>query len=99
MRRSQKGPVAACVLDLLEVDIAHQNVCPVMGGLGDHAAERVGEKGTAPELQSGSWCAVSSDLPIFLGAIPLSCSPNRFIAAASWPFWCRPWYSRTLHRM
>ena len=63
---AQEGPVAARLLDQRAIDLAQHDLFRIVPGLGDDAAEGIGQKAAAPELDSlpfgATSVAVASDL-------------------------------------
>src|SRR5581483_6715827 len=62
---AQEWPVAADVLERLQVDFAHQNFFSVMGTLGEHSPERIAEKRSAPEFESLAGRGLAADVAGF----------------------------------
>ena len=50
---AKKGPVLAGDLDVAEVEVGDEDLLAIVRGLGDDPAERVGDEGSAPELEAG----------------------------------------------
>src|SRR5258708_5933173 len=50
---AEEGPVAAGVFEQFEVDLRGEDLFLVVAGLGDDAAEGVGDEAAAPELEAG----------------------------------------------
>src|ERR1700761_3260338 len=51
---AQEGPVAARVFEQAQVDLADEDLFLVVRGLGNDAAEGIGEERSAPELEAGA---------------------------------------------
>ena len=65
---AQEGPAAADLLDARRVDPAHHDLLPIRARGGDHHAERIGEKGPAPELDARTPSASGFSSPARLTA-------------------------------
>src|ERR1700722_10761463 len=63
---TQKGPIAARILDGVEVDFLDQDGFAVMRRLGQNAAEGVSDKRAAPELEPDARGAVATYISIFM---------------------------------
>ncbi len=63
---AQKGPVAARILEVLQVNFLDQDGFAVMGRLGQDAAKGIGDKGSAPELEPDARGAVAAYVSMFV---------------------------------
>ena len=63
---AEKGPVATRLLDEMRIDFADENLLFVVRGLGNDAAERVGKKRSAPELDALTFSAVAANIAVFV---------------------------------
>src|ERR1700733_7886006 len=63
---TQKGPIAARILDGVEVDFLDEDGFAVMRRLGQNATEGVSDKRAAPELESHTGGAVAAYVSIFM---------------------------------
>src|SRR6202042_3356661 len=63
---TQKGPIAARILDGLQIDFLDQDGFAVMRRLGQNAAKGVSDKRAAPELEPDAGDAVAAYVSIFV---------------------------------
>ncbi len=63
---AQEGPVAARVFKEREIDFAEEDFFRIVRGLGDDAAEGIGQKAAAPELEAGALGAIAEDVAILM---------------------------------
>src|SRR5712692_8180990 len=59
---AQEGPVAADILQLMQVNFAKQNFFLVVRSFGEHAAEGVAEKRPSPEFEPFTWHRIAADV-------------------------------------
>jgi hypothetical protein len=62
---AQKGPVAARFFNQRAIDFAEHDFLGIVAGLGDDAAEGVGEKAAAPEFEARPRGAISRNVAVF----------------------------------
>src|SRR5581483_7980866 len=63
---TQERPIPADVLEFPEVDLADQDLFPVMRGFGDHGAKRITQERSAPEFESLAGSRLSPNIAGFV---------------------------------
>ncbi len=61
---AEEGPVAANLLLQLDVHLGEEDLFLVVAGLGDDAAEGIGDEGAAPELEARAVDCAAADVAV-----------------------------------
>lgn len=82
---AQEGPVLTGDLDQLGIEVGDEDLFLVVAGLGDDAAEGVGDEAASPELEAGLRVWSPGPWSSSVAGLPSAAMTLNFTSPCSWP--------------